>query len=260
MVKLKVTKTDIIPNSVINVVGQQLKRGKRYFGSSGASLTYQASTTYENSELENFSTKQVQIGLDGERKTTTILKKWSEDKPNVVLIDSIHLEGMGKQEEKIIEDGIVQGGDTDHILCFGHTVLMIDSKAWAPKKGYKVIENGEVYRSNKPFPGGKVNIVRAGHLWRNALKDFNVNLYSFICITDNNVFVLRDRNWWKQPYKLLSYDNLEEWLNKIWNEYTPEEDKEFIDVALVAYAAMNCVEPYDEVKELMPNIAHLLRS
>lgn len=259
MVKFKRDNTDIVSEAVQNVVEKQLKKGKRYFGSSGASLTYQASSTYKNAELEEFSTKAVQIGLDGERKTSAILKKWIEDKPAAVLIDSIHLEGKGEEEEIIIEDGVVQGGDTDHIICFGNTVMMIDSKGWSPKKGYKVTENGEVYRSNKPFPGGRVNITKASYLWKNALKGISINMHNFICITDKEVFILRDRNWWRQPFKLVSYDNLEMWLDKIWNEYSPEEDKEFINVSLVAYAAMNCVEPYDEVKELMPNVAHLLR-
>lgn len=108
---------------------EMLKSGRRYFGSSGASLTHQAFNP-ENNEIKPELAK---VGLEGERETTQILKEWMKDKPNVVLIDSVHIDTTYKDPETDIgeyesfvdpEMGIVEGKDTDHVLVIGSYVLL----------------------------------------------------------------------------------------------------------------------------------------
>lgn len=237
---------------LLSIVGNSLKKGRRYFGSSAASLTHQIDNPiYRDTD---FDRKIANIGLEGERKTTLKLKEWMKDKPNVVLIDSIHIKGMGKEE--IDEEGVMDAGDTDHLLIIGNHLIIIDSKAWK-KSTYKVLETGQILRSNKPFPGGNVKITNAIYLWKNYLKDYPISAEGIIIITNEEAFVTRDFNWHKQQFKLTNYSDLYKWLDGIYNK--SGIDKESIYVDLVAEIAKCCVKPYNAMKEKLGGTYNLLR-
>lgn len=249
----------------LKVIERKLRQGKRYFGSSGASLTYQA---YDDKYKEKgIDSKLAEVGLNGERATTNILKKWIEDKENIVLLDSVHIPGLGKEELSPDEDGVIDAGDTDHVMIIGNNVILLDSKAWKNKTSYLVNEDGEILRAKKHFPGGEVRMKNAYYLWKSYLDNFDdLNLYAYIVITNEETFIQRDRNWWRQPFKLINHENIvnnkekeiDGWLDKLYNEDIIEQDKDFINVDLVAQILIGCVKPYDRYKEKLGSISNLM--
>lgn len=251
---IKDDKTVLCNETQVELTEKMLKNGRRYFGSSGASLTHQVSNPiYKEKGIDSALAK---VGLDGEHKTSRLLMEWMKDKPNVVLIDSIHLKSYG-EEEFNEETGTMDGGDTDHCLVIGRFVLIIDSKNWKGKKRYEISDKGEVTRSKKPFPGGKINTIPASKLWAEALSPFGVTISSIVNITSDKVMVTRDRNWWKQPYRLVTLEVLEEFLNDVW-EKIPQDTKEDINVNLIASIASNAIRPYDVYKEKLGEVSGLL--
>ena len=238
----------------VDIVEKMLKEGRRYFGSSGASLTHQISNpVYEEKGIDS---SLAQVGLDGEHKTSRVLMEWMADKPNVVLVDSIHLKSYG-EEEFNEETGTMDGGDTDHCLIIGRFILIIDSKNWKGKKRYEINDKGQVTRSKKPFPGGKINTIPASKLWAQALEDFGVTISSIVNITSDKVAITRDRNWWRQPYRLVSLENIIEFLDDVWTKL-PEDTKDEINVNLTAAIASNAIKPYDVYKEKLGPVSDLL--
>lgn len=246
----------------VEKVEEMLKSGRRYFGSSGASLTHQISNpiyTEKHKTEDNpvgIDSSLARVGLDGEHKTSRILLDWIEDKPNAVLVDSVHLKGHG--EETLNEEtGTLDGGDTDHVLILGNFVIIIDSKNWKGRRKYSISDNGEVIRGRSTFPGGKITTRQAGRLWSNALKKHNVVISSIVNITAEKVYVVRDRNWWKQPYRLVAVEDLKSFLDDVWNQL-PATAKGNINANLVTSVAANAIEPYNVFKEELGEVAELL--
>lgn len=221
-------------------IAEMLKGGRRYFGSSGASLTQQAfNPAYADKGIKPELAK---IGLDGERDTTTVLKKWIKDKPGAVLVDSVHIKGFG-EEEVNEETGMIEGGDTDHVLLIGSEVILVDTKRWKSKKNYSVGDNGEALRTNKSFPGGNLHMRQALHLWLNYL-DEDASVTGIVCINAEEVTVFRNRNWYTQSYRLVELSRLIELLNEKW-KMIDEYDKTHINSTLVSQVAVGAQKPFD---------------
>ena len=72
------------------------------------------------------------------------------------------------------------------------------------------------------------------------------------------VSVTRDRNWWKQPYRLVTIEILEEFLDDVWSKL-PETAKDTIDVNLVTSIVANSIKPYDVFKEQLGEVSGLLK-
>ena len=238
----------------LNVVERILKKGRRNFGSSGASLTHQISNPiYKEAGI---SASLAAVGLQGEHTTTGILKDWIKDKPSAIIVDSVHIKGAGK-EILNEETGTLDGGDTDHILIIGNYVILIDSKNWKGKRKYGVSEKGEVLRNGKPFPGGKVHAKQALYLWRKFLRQHSPFFNSIICITSEKVFIVRDVNWWKQQFKVVNMEELPEFLDKVWAQID-DSSKDMINVNLVSDVVINAIKPYDSIKEQLGSVTKLL--
>lgn len=246
---------EILCNSKqIDIIENMIKKGRRYFGSSGASLTHQISNPiYAEKGID---AALARAGLEGEHRTSKLLLEWIKDKPNVVLIDSVHLKSYG-EEEFNEETGTMDGGDTDHVLIMGNLIIIIDSKNWKGKRRYSINDKGEVLRSNSTFPGGKVATIQASKLWAEALQGHRITVSSIVNISSEKVVVTRDRNWWKQPYRLVTLEILEEFLDDVWNQL-PESNKNSINVNLIASVASNALKPYDVFKERLGEVADLL--
>ena len=104
----------------MDIIQAKVEQGRRYFGSSGASLTHQVSNPiYKDCGI---NPALAQAGIEGEHKTTKLLKEWIKTMPNAVLIDSVHIKGAGK-EEVDEETGTMNAGDTDHVVIIGKMVL-----------------------------------------------------------------------------------------------------------------------------------------
>lgn len=221
-------------------VAEMLRDGRRYFGSSGASLTHQAyNPDYVNKGIKP---ELARIGLDGERDTTTVLKRWMKDKPGVVLVDSVHVRGWGK-EEVDEETGMIEGGDTDHVLIVGSEVILIDTKRWKSKKNYSVGDSGEALRTGKPFPGGNLHMIQAIHLWLDYLHE-DASITGIVCINAEETVVFRNRNWYTKPYRLVELARFIELLDEKWKMIS-DYDKTHINSTLVAQVVVGAVKPFD---------------
>lgn len=241
----------------LDVVERVLKSGRRTFGSSGASLTHQIHNPKFNEK--GIDASLAKVGLSGEHTTSKMLRNWIKDKPNVVLVDSIHVRGYGDKEEVVDEEtGVIEGGDTDHILIAGDFIILIDSKNWKNKKKYSVNKSGEVLRTNKPFPGGKVKMKQANYLWKAYLRPYKPSTISIINITSPEVFVVRDTHWWQnRDFKLLTMNELTEFLDKIW-EQVSDDSKNKINVNLVTAVVTQIIKPYDVYRENIKSASRLL--
>lgn len=232
-----------VRSNVALKIFNMLKEGRRYFGSSGASLTHQAFNPAYKDKDEALNPALSLIGLEGERETTLFLKEWIKDKPNAVLIDSVHIRGWGT-EIADAETGMIEGGDTDHILLIGDEVLLIDTKRWKKKSNYTVDDNGSALRANKPFPGGDLKATQAMYMWLDYLED-EAKITTFVCINSPDVTVFRNRNWFQQKYRLVEIDRFKELLDTKYEKIS-DEDKININSTLVAQVAVGCVKPYDQ--------------
>lgn len=235
-------------------VAQMLENGRRYFGSSGASLTHQAFNPDWRGKT-GLKPDLVKVGLDAERSTTKILRNWMKDKPNVVLVDSCHIRGWGNEEVVDEELGLIDGGDTDHVLIIGSEVILIDTKRWKSgteqfPRAYTVGDDGRVLRSGKEFPGGNVHMRQAIHMWLDYLHE-DASLTGIVLINAEKTQVFRNRNWYTQSYRLVELDRFEELLNEKWNKYIDDYDKSSINSTLVSQIAVCAVKPFDEFKRVI---------
>lgn len=223
------------------LVEKALKDGKRYFGSSGASLTWQA--FHPGSTEKGIKPSLAKVGLEGERDTTKVLKKWIADKPNAVLVDSVHIRDADGDEEVDEETGIIDGPDTDHVLIIGTEIILVDTKRWKSKKRYSVSPEGHALRTERPFPGGALRMPQAVDLWLNYL-DADISIIGLVCINSEEVSVYRNGNWYTAAFRLVEVEKLEELLNMKWDAIT-DFDKQHINSTIVAQCAVSCVKPYD---------------
>ena len=230
---------------VADGIFKMLKDGRRYFGSSGASLTHQA---FDDSLVEKgIKPELAKIGLQGERDTTTVLRNWMKDKPNAVLIDSAHVRGAGK-EEVDEETGMIEGGDTDHLLLIGSEVILIDTKRWKKKSNYTVNDDGSVLRAGKSFPGGNVKMRSALYLWLDYL-DESASLTGIVCIHSEDTIVFRNRNWYVNNYRLVEIGRFTDLLDEKYNLIS-EYDKTHINSTLVSQIAVSAVKPFDQYEKV----------
>lgn len=220
-------------------IADMLKKGRNYFGSAGASLTHHVNNPDYDSE---FKRKLVSTGMEGERSTSNVLRKWIADKPTAVLLDSVHIKGFGK-EEIDEETGTVEGGDTDHVLIIGSNVILIDTKRWKSRRSYSIGPKGTVLRSNKYFGGGKVRAKQAKFLWKQYLHS-SAKVSSIVCINSEKIFVKMDVNWKKAGFQLRTIEDLTNTLDYRYEKFD-DKDKEVINSTLVAQIAMCCIKPFD---------------
>lgn len=226
-------------------IDQLVNQGRKYFGSSGASLTHELSVSNRTS---GFPINIVKKGLEGERKTTELLKKWMQDKENVVLIDSVHLGTKGKNGS--LDDN---GADTDHVMIIGNSIIIIDTKLWKKYGKYTVVNANTIKRNGRNFKGGKVNTSAALYLWRYFFPEAH-KIYSYICIQQEKTFVAYDKQWKQAPYKLLTAENMEEFLNNAYEKLGKDsKTKELIplDTLMVTKVVVCAVKPLNLIKTLL---------
>lgn len=239
-----------------DAIKKMLERGVRYFGSAGASLTWQA---YGDNKGEAFNPELAKVGLEGERGSSKFLQNWIKDKPNCVLIDSAHINMEYKKLANIDEDdepneeldeetGIVDGKDTDHILIMGSEVLLIDTKKWKKKSRYQVSQNGRVLRNGKEFSGSKIRMKNAVYIWHKFFSG-RFRILGVVLVNSEEVKVQRDHNWFRQQaFRVVEMGRMEEFLDKKWAKLEPE-DRRHINTTLVAQAALSAIKPYDMYEE-----------
>lgn len=209
---------------VLPIIEDMLVQGRNTFGSAGASLTWGIDGTEDG---------DVNAGIDGERMTARILREWVKDKPTAVAVNSVGLPGSK--------------GDTDHILVVGNTILLIDSKRWKSKRKYTMMPDGVIKRGTVTFDGGHVKMLPFLKIWRDTIKPYRAA--GVVCIAQNEVFVPYDNNWYKSPFKLVTAEQLPEFLDNFFNKVG--KSNESIDLGLVSMIVTRAIKPRDRRKELI---------
>lgn len=242
---------DGVSPQAAEIVEAHLRKGRRHFGSAGAGLTQQAFHPKYKSDGK-INRKSARVGIAAERKTSLALREWMRTKPNAVLVDSVHVDGFGDTEVNE-ETGLIEGGDTDHVLIIGNDVLIVDTKRWKSKRSYSISDKGAVLRStgkgkpSRSFPAGKINIRGALGIWRKYVGSGDVNVFGLICINSEKVFVKKDENWFRQPFRVIPEEGLHDFLDRRYAKIA-EHNKTRINTELVAKVAVSAIKPYDEFK------------
>lgn len=245
------------------------EKERRYFGVAGAGLENQL----KDPKYKEFNAnrKLVSLGISGEKETSKILRKWIVDKPDVVLFDSLHFPLGDKEEVPISEDEeeveevdsetgeINVLGDIDHLLIIRDRIVLIDSKNWKKKSTYSLNGKGGVLRGGKPFRGGYPHVRQAEYVAKKFYSEFPVDIHSFVCISNNECSIVRNRDWWANHYKLVNHETLTKFLDELYEEIKETDGGEgFINLNLVGLTLTGVQRPYNAVKEQYPHIYKMM--
>lgn len=234
------------------------QKNRRYFGKAAIGLSNQlVDPKYKSFEINK---KAVQAGISGEISTSNVLRKWILDKPNMILVDSVHLKLDEQEEEFDEEESKVNNlGDTDHLLICGDTIIIIDSKNWKEKASYMINDDGVILRSKNTFPGNSPKINQSKYLWQKFYeeKNLDVRTEAFVCISNPTSFITRNLNWWKAGWKLVNHETLVYFLDKLYREDLSDVD--YVNVGIVANAISGLQRPYNKFKEEYPDVYKLVK-
>lgn len=192
----------------------------KVYGEPGASLTW---------GIDGVRQSDVIIaGREGELATAKVLEEFAEKIKGVRVFHSLRFEGSM--------------GDTDHAVVYKDLVIIIDSKRWKGLRKYSITPTGEIKRGTVAFEEGKVKIAGALGMWKKRLKGAFVK--GMVAISQDEVFVLRDRNWYRAPFRLVELEKLEaEILTTLKNHKPAPTYKD--NAGLVRTLAGWCVKSYD---------------
>lgn len=245
---MDIESTDVVDERRARIVHDAIAKGKRHFGVAGASLTWMNSPRQKEMLPEGWKPKILEEAMLAEQRTSTTLRDWIKDKPSAVLIDSTHIRGLGKERiDK--ETGLIEGGDTDHVLIIGGAIFIIDTKNWRKKATYTVSDKGAVLRNTKTFPGGRVHIERAVHMWLDYVDPIidDVSIKGAIYINnddDETTRVFRGPTWYKHHWFLLEHSRFIKWMDEGYAALS-DTDRNTIDPTMIAEVAQCCVKPYN---------------
>ena len=212
----------------IEDINQMLNEGKTIFGHPGAALTWGIGNTPNISTL---------IGESGEKETGEILNHWAKQN-NAYVFHSV------KQH--------ITQGDIDHLIIKNNQIIIVDTKKWKSARKYSVSEKGNIIRGRTAFPEGYVKIGATRQELKNQIPSMRVS--AMIVVAQAKVFVVRDKNWYKAPYRLVELDKLEEFLGEInFKEPTPP------NIAVIKHFASMCIKPKNMLEDIINNPEELLK-
>jgi hypothetical protein len=203
---------------------EEFKKGRIVYGVPGASLTW---------GIDGVKGMSGEIGKDGEESTAKVLDEYAKNHKGVYVFHSIMLPEST--------------GDTDHILVYKDKIIIIDSKRWKSVRKYAVSASGHVLRGTVAFPEGKVKTLFAIQKWKKVLTKSSVT--GIVCIAQEKVFVVRDRNWYRAPFRLVEIEKLVEQL-----DYTLQYDsnsQQQDNYAILSFLACLTVKPRNLRSELI---------
>lgn len=216
-----------VPSSALETTKRLIKEGRQVFGVPAASLTW---------GIDGKVSAEVGAGIEGEKKTALILGEWVKKHPTALVFHSVVWPGVE--------------GDTDHVVIIGKQFMLIDSKRWKSKRTYSVTAKGEIMRGKVPFPEGKVKMGGALHSWRQIIGS-RARVSGLVCVAQDEVFVPYDQNWKKAPYRLVTAEKLDEFLDNFVTKNAPPEKSDFIDLGIAMEAVSRLVKPRDRRAELI---------
>ena len=243
-------KVEHVKPVVVKKVEEQLKKGRRYFGSSGANFTEQAFNK-EWKDREGSKHEMAEQITEAEREFTLVLKKWLKDKPNAVLIDSVYTPDTPRLNDSTFSagDGLVTDCYTGHVVLIGNEIFIIDSLPFKKKKRYSLDEERRVLQTNKEFEFTPyAHMSEKFEKWLNYL-DEEALLTAIVGFTGEEATTERYKTWYDSPYRLLEYDRYIEFLDAKYG-VIEDEDKESINPNLVAQVLVRAVKPYDKYETI----------
>lgn len=193
-----------------------LQEGKKVLGTPAASLTWGIDGNRMIPALE--------AGKEGEKLTASLLDKLAEEIPGMFVYHSLSWPESS--------------GDTDHVVIYGNLLLVIDSKRWKASRKYSVTPNGAILRGTVNFPSGKVRIGSALAVWRKRFPQYKV--HGVVTIAQEKIFVSRDKNWYKAPFRLVENEKLEDYLREMFSKNPSKSKpsgKNLIDLGLLLVKA-----------------------
>lgn len=177
--------------------------GEKIFGEPGASLTWGIGGH------KNVSTS---LGESGEKETGEILNQYVETTSNAYVCHSVK--------------NFLTQGDIDHVLIQDNIIVIIDSKKWKGARKYSIGDKYNIVRGRASFPEG---YVKAGEIRAKMQEKFpNNKIRSVICIAQTKVFVVKNANWYKAPYRLIELEKLDEFLKQNLEASTRQTDLNII--------------------------------
>lgn len=178
------------PNDIKNL----LISGTKVFGTPAASLTWGIDGNRMIPALE--------AGKEGEKQTSVVLDKLAGEYKPLYVYHSLSWPESA--------------GDTDHVLLYGKNLIIIDSKRWKASRKYSVTSSGQILRGTVPFPSGKVRIGSALQVWKRKFPGYKVS--GIVTIAQEKVYVSRDKNWYKAPFRLVENEKLEDFLRELFTK------------------------------------------
>lgn len=170
---------------------------ERVFGSPAASLTW---------GINGIRYSDVIVaGKEGEIATSKRLKELADTVPGLYVFHSLRWPESN--------------GDTDHAIVYKDLVIIVDTKRWKGLRKYSITAKGEIKRGTVPFNEGKVKIGGALAVWRKKIPSATVK--GVVAIAQEKVYVVRDRNWYKAPYRLVEQDKLNEHILETIKKHKP---------------------------------------
>lgn len=199
------------------------KEGKTIFGVPGASLTW---------GIDGVQGVSTEVGKDGEEATAKVLKEYAAAHKGVYIFHSIMLPEST--------------GDTDHILVYGDNIIIIDSKRWKSVRKYGISASGHVLRGTVAFPEGRVKTLFSIQKWKKVLSKNTIQ--GIVCIAQDKIFVTRDRNWYRAPFRLVEIEKLVDQLDYMLKpSQTPPND----NFSILSFLACLTVKPRNLRSELI---------
>lgn len=205
---------------------QLIRSGQKVFGVPAASLTWGIDGNRMKASL--------MPGMEGERHTAKILDAFAAKTPGVFVFHSLSWPESN--------------GDTDHILVYKDLIVVIDSKRWKAQRKYSVTDKGSIKRGTVYFPQGRVKIGYALKSWRKKTPK-DVKVMGIVCIAQQKVFVTRDKNWYKAPYRLVESEKLVEQLEFMIDKH--KTSKQGVSGSLLLYFTKLLVKPRDILAEIL---------
>jgi len=205
---------------------QLIRSGQKVFGVPAASLTWGIDGNRMKASLLP--------GMEGERHTAKILDAFAAKTPGVFVFHSLSWPESN--------------GDTDHILVYKDLIVVIDSKRWKAQRKYSVTDKGAIKRGTVYFPQGRVKIGYALKSWRKKTPK-DVKVMGIVCIAQQKVFVTRDKNWYKAPYRLVESEKLVEQLEFMIDKH--KTSKQGVSGSLLLYFTKLLVKPRDILAEIL---------
>tara|TARA_B100001146_G_C16127147_1_gene410697 strand:- start:89 stop:853 length:765 start_codon:yes stop_codon:yes gene_type:complete len=203
-----------------------LKSGTRVFGEPAAALTW----GIDGNRLK----ASLLPGIEGEKMTAKALNTLTEQIPGLFVFHSLSWPESH--------------GDTDHILVYKDLVILIDSKRWKAQRKYSVTDKYAVKRGTVAFPEGRVKIGWAAKAWKRKLPG-NVTVRSIITIAQEKVYVVRDKNWYKAPYRLVEAEKLVEQVTYMINHHNTQQER--TSGTLLTFLMQLAVKPKNLLDEIL---------